>query len=531
MKVCVVGAGRWGKNHINTLAKMGVLESIIEPLAINRDSVSSSHPNIKTYKSLSEKGAMSAEAYIVAVPAEQHYDIAETLLRNQKHVLVEKPITLNISDAKSLVSLANSEQLILQTGHLLLFHPAFQKMKELINSGKIGKIQYLYSNRLNLGTVRTEENSLWSFAPHDIALFHFLVGSKPERVESSGGAFLQSHIHDTSMTVCHYPGNVVGHIFVSWLHPFKEHRFVVIGSKGMLSYEDSSKNKDLLFYEKGIDWINGEPVKRDGPTEVIPYEKSQPLENELNHFIECIRNQTLKSPIDGNAGVDVLSVLEEADHSLKKTSPLSTKQNETRNNTPYFIHEKAIIDPSARVGKNSKIWQYSNIQKNVDIGSNCILGQNVNIGNNVKIGKNVKIQNNVSVYEGVELEDYVFCGPSMVFTNIRVPRSKYPQAESKYYVKTLVKEGASIGANATIVCGITIGHHAFIGAGAVVTKDVPDHAIVIGNPGKVIGWMSEGGTVLDFSEEKQQYCEKSQKVYEIKNGKLVVSNHHKKQKV
>ena len=147
-------------------------------------------------------------------------------------------------------------------------------MKALIDQGKIGKVQYMYSNRLNLGTVRTEENSLWSFAPHDISLFQYFTGSYPEKVTSTGGAFLQPHIHDTTMTVLEYPNNVKGHIYVSWLHPFKEHRFVIVGSKGMLMYEDSSDDKSLLFYEKGIDFVNGEPIKRDGPTEVIAYDKA-----------------------------------------------------------------------------------------------------------------------------------------------------------------------------------------------------------------------------------------------------------------
>ncbi|NMB81925.1 MAG: N-acetyltransferase, partial [Ignavibacteria bacterium] len=164
----------------------------------------------------------------------------------------------------------------------------------------------------------------------------------------------------------------------------------------------------------------------------------------------------------------------------------------------YFVHESSYVDENVEIGDGSKIWHFSHIQSGARIGKNCVLGQNVNVGNNVVIWNYVKIQNNVSVYEGVTLEDYVFCGPSMVFTNIVDPRSKYPQVGSKYYIKTLVKEGASIGANSTILCGITIGKYAFIGAGAVVTKDVPDYALVVGNPSKIIGWMSEAGQRLAF---------------------------------
>ena len=162
-------------------------------------------------------------------------------------------------------------------------------------------------------------------------------------------------------------------------------------------------------------------------------------------------------------------------------------------NKDFFVHESSYIDENVEIGEGTKIWHFSHIQSGAIIGTNCSIGQNVNIGNNVKIGNFVKIQNNVSIYEGVELEDYVFCGPSMVFTNIRIPRSEFPQKGSKFYEKTLVKESASIGANATIVCGITIGRYALIGSGTVVTKDVPDYALVIGNPGKVIGKVDQRG--------------------------------------
>ena len=164
----------------------------------------------------------------------------------------------------------------------------------------------------------------------------------------------------------------------------------------------------------------------------------------------------------------------------------------------YFIHETSYIDDNVSIGENTKIWHFSHIQAGAQLGQNCSIGQNVNIGNNVKIGNHVKIQNNVSVYEGVELEDYVFCGPSMVFTNIKIPRSEFPQRGSKYYSKTFIKKSASIGANATIVCGVTIGEYALIGSGAVVTKDVPPYALVIGNPGRVIGMVDKkGNKILD----------------------------------
>ena len=182
-----------------------------------------------------------------------------------------------------------------------------------------------------------------------------------------------------------------------------------------------------------------------------------------------------------------------------------------------FIHKSSYIDDNVRIGDGTKIWHFCHLQSGSIIGKNCVLGQNVNIGNNVKIGNRVKIQNNVSIYEGVELEDNVFCGPSMVFTNVINPRSKYPKSGKNKYRKTLIKEGTSIGANATIICGNTIGKNAFIGSGAVVTKDVPNYALVVGNPARFLAWICECGTRLD----KNYVCEKCAMKYFLKNKKLV----------
>ena len=184
-------------------------------------------------------------------------------------------------------------------------------------------------------------------------------------------------------------------------------------------------------------------------------------------------------------------------------------------NNNIYIHESSYVDDNVEIGKGTKIWHYSHVQSGSKIGKNCSLGQNVNIGNNVIIGKNVKIQNNVSIYEGVELEDYVFCGPSMVFTNIKLPRSEFPQRGSSYYIKTLVKKSASIGANATIVCGVTLGKYCLIGSGSVVTKNIPDFALVMGNPGRIVGWVDKKGKNLEFVNEISR-CQN----YKFQNGKV-----------
>lgn len=186
----------------------------------------------------------------------------------------------------------------------------------------------------------------------------------------------------------------------------------------------------------------------------------------------------------------------------------------------YYVNEHAVVDDDVRIGAGTKIWHFSHIQAGAVIGERCTLGQNVNVANNVVIGDCVKIQNNVSVYEGVTLEDYVFCGPSVVFTNILNPRSKYPQAGSRFYKATIVREGATLGANSTIVCGNSIGRFALVGAGAVITRDVLDYALVVGNPARQRGWVSEIGRRLEFDPDDIAFCNVTGKRYRLKDGRV-----------
>lgn len=192
----------------------------------------------------------------------------------------------------------------------------------------------------------------------------------------------------------------------------------------------------------------------------------------------------------------------------------------------HYVNEYAVVDANVEIGKGTKIWHFTHIQSDVRIGDYCVLGQNVNIGNSVIIGNYVKIQNNVSVYEGVELEDYVFCGPSMVFTNVLNPRCEFPKKGSQHYVRTLVKYGSSIGANATILCGRTIGRFAFVAAGAVVTKDVPDYALVVGNPARNTGWMCRCGMKLGFSNTFTK-CTRCERTYKYDGQSVICENETK----
>ncbi len=307
--ICVIGGGRWGENHIRTLFEIGNLGGIVEANPKRLQELLEQYP-VKGFQDVESALKENFDGFTIAAPAPLHYDIAKLLLEHGKSVLVEKPMTLSSETSLELVELAKAKGAQLMVGHVLLFHPAIVKIKELIDNGKIGELYYIYSNRLNLGTVRTEENVFWSFAPHDISVLNYFVGEISECIESKGAKFLQKNVYDYTMTQLTYPNNIHAHIFVSWLHPFKEHRMVVIGSRGMISFEDSSPEKEIKFYNKHIEFEQGIPIKVENPTEIIPYEKKQPLTEELKYFVE---NLDKKIEIaDGRSGYEVVKVLEKA---------------------------------------------------------------------------------------------------------------------------------------------------------------------------------------------------------------------------
>ena len=316
----IIGCGRWGFNHVRTAyqlfgEKLRLVADSNPAAAEKVAKVSESIPFTTTPAEVVNDPDISA--VIVATPAETHYQLALKLLGAGKHVLVEKPITLELEEARDLIRLAASNRVKLMVGHVLMYHPAVLKLKRMVDEGKVGRLQYVYSNRLNFGTVRTEENILWSFAPHDISIIQFLTGSSPEKVYARGAAFLQNNIEDSTITYLSFPGNVHAHIFVSWLHPFKEQRLVVIGDKGMIVFEDSAPKDKLKFYPKGFTTFNGTIEKFDGDFEVIPHGDGQPLAEEQLHFARCV-TEDLPPLTDGRHAVEVLEVLKLAEKSMKE---------------------------------------------------------------------------------------------------------------------------------------------------------------------------------------------------------------------
>ncbi|MBW1700440.1 MAG: Gfo/Idh/MocA family oxidoreductase [Deltaproteobacteria bacterium] len=540
--VAVVGSGYWGKNLVRNFYQLGALKLICDKDDQILGHFKQKYPEVETcfaFYDILHRDDIAA--VVIATPAETHYTFSREALLAGKHVYVEKPMALLVTEGKELVQISQHMKKIFMVGHLLQHHPAFVKLKELARSGELGRINYIYSNRLNLGKIRREENILWSFAPHDISMILALAGEEPESVYATGGNYLHKKIADVTTTHLEFPSGLRAHIFVSWLHPFKEQKLVVVGDKKMAVFDDTQPWPDkLLLYPHEIKWQNNIPLPARADPERVEIEQNEPLRLECKHFLECISNGR-KPLTDGDEGLRVLKILNASQRSLdqngikiyigEKVMPeghdisFSFVQAEkedrvhpcasvTEEKKHFFTHETAIIDDNVQIGSGTKIWHFSHILSGSKIGENCNIGQNVVIGPDVTIGKGCKIQNNVSIYKGVTLEEHVFCGPSMVFTNIYNPRAAIRKMNQVR--RTLVKEGATLGANCTIVCGVTIGCNAFIGAGAVVTKDVADFTLVVGNPARQIGYVCQCGERLGDN----LICALCGKKYEKdKNGK------------
>jgi UDP-2-acetamido-3-amino-2,3-dideoxy-glucuronate N-acetyltransferase len=502
-RIACIGCGYWGRNLVRNFNDIGVLAALYDASPERRRELRDEYPGISVAADLEQiLGDDAIDAVVIATPAATHAELARLALLAGKDVLVEKPLALTVGEATELRDLSTRLGRILMVGHLLWYHSAVLKLKQLIDEGELGRIEYIYSNRLNLGKIRREENILWSFAPHDVSVILGLVGETPDSVSARGGNYLHNGISDVTVSLLSFPSGVRGHIFVSWLHPFKEQKLVVVGDRKMAVFNDLEPTAKLTMYPHSIGWRNRVPVPTKAEGIVVPIEEREPLRAECLHFLDCVTSRDTPRT-DAREAIRVLEVLHTCQLQIEGSGdqPKVDRFRAPPSPTPYTAHETACIDDGAQIGEGTSIWHFSHILPDSRIGRECRIGQNVVVGPHVEVGDRVKIQNNVSVYEGVTIEDDVFCGPSMVFTNVYNPRSEIRRMHE--IRPTLVRKGASLGANCTIVCGVTIGRYAFVGAGTVVLSDVPSHALVVGNPGRVVGWMCVCGERIRFDETDQ----------------------------
>jgi UDP-2-acetamido-3-amino-2,3-dideoxy-glucuronate N-acetyltransferase len=492
-RVAVIGCGYWGKNLVRNFAELGALAAICDPDRAAAGQLADRH-GCAVAEFASALCDPAIDGVAIAAPAVLHADLATQAIEAGKHVFVEKPLALTVAEAEALCALADRHDRRLMVGHLMQYHPGFIKLRDLVRDGALGRLQYLYSNRLNLGKVRREEDILWSFAPHDLSMILSLVEQEPVEITAQGGYYLHKRIADVTTTTLAFPGGEQAHVFVSWLHPFKEQKLIVIGDRAMAVFDDGQPwDRKLLLYPHRIEWRATMPVPQRAEADPIPLDQGEPLKLECRHFLDCIA--TGRRPrTDGREGLRVLRVLARASAALRAEPAARAEPGGAPPYPGVKIHPSAYVDAPCQIGEGTRIWHFSHLLPHTTIGRNCSLGQNVMVGPEATIGDDCKIQNNVSIYKGVTLEDGVFCGPSCVFTNVNNPRAEIERKDE--FRPTLVRRGATIGANATIVCGHEIGEYAFIAAGAVVAANVPAFALMAGVPARRIGWMSHAGERL-----------------------------------
>lgn len=503
--IAVAGCGYWGKNLVRNFHELGALRTVCDENSAVETMLKEKFPGVNyTADFATVLADPEVKAVALSTPAITHHALAKAALLAGKDVYVEKPLAVEVGQGEELVALAARLGRILMVGHILRYHPAVEALQKLIGEGRLGRLQYVYSNRLNIGKIRTEENILWSFAPHDISVILALLGEMPSQVSCTGSAQLNPAIYDVTMSHFVFPSGVRGHIFVSWLNPFKEQKLVLVGDKGMAVFDDTLANK-LQLFEHRVEWKNRQPSAIKAEAENIALPNTEPLKTECAHFLDAIA--TRKAPLtDGAEGLRVLRVLDACQRAATAGSAVSVAGAAVPAQPEKFVHDTARVDDGAVVGAGTKVWHYAHIQKGARVGARCVIGQNVNIDAAV-IGSNVKIQNNVAVYAGVTVEDDVFLGPSCVLTNVSNPRSQVNRRS--IYEKTLFKRGCTIGANATILCGLTVGRYALVAAGSVVTKSVPDYALVAGNPARPKGWVSRHGHPMKPDSDGVMTCPES----------------------
>jgi len=316
MKIGVIGAGYWGVNLIRVFSQLEVLHSVCDFSPERLRQLKERYPAVKletSFDAVLEDPAV--DAVVIATPAEHHYAMARSALLAGKDVFVEKPLTLHCHEADTLTALSERQERILMVGHLLEYHPAITRLQELIEAGELGRLEYIYSNRLNMGKVRREENALWSFAPHDISVILLLLKQMPIQVTATGGTYLQPNIADVTISTMLFDRGVRAHMFVSWLHPYKEQKLVIVGEHGMAVFDDVQKTGKLQLYDKKIDLVNGQFVAGKPVSRVVDFPPDEPLFLECSHFVDCIR--TRRTPkTDGSDGSRVLQVLEASQRSL-----------------------------------------------------------------------------------------------------------------------------------------------------------------------------------------------------------------------
>lgn len=589
--VIVVGCGKWGTNIINTVHEMRRLAAVVDVDPSKIKLLKERFPTMGERFYVCPGGNEGLEyalnghtqaAVVVATPPASHFKLAMSALSHGRHVFIEKPICDSPKDAQTLISQASKRGCVLMVDHLLQYSLPHRRLIHLVSTGYVGDVRRVRMRRVNFGTIRTVEDVLWSFCPHDLSILLSLLRGASS---SSSLSYGNNKIHATSVA-CHgqitvsdhisdyvdifinFSSGARVHVEASWLHPLKERQVVVYGSRGSIILNEAvpdhtvpkiqmfkwttKRKADGTAVDAKISQEEIENYLADHPEhDFVSHVSDSPLRCAFDHFFHCIENK--KTPrTDGEEALRVLTLLNAASESMKNDGSIiaiehggqhSTKkvqsngismpsssakvevagaeyERNVNKSRSYFVHDSAVVDNGATILEGTKIWHFCHVMRGASIGKMCNIGQNVFIGGKATLGNGVKVQNNVSIYDAVHIEDDVFLGPSCVLTNVKTPRSHISRKHE--FMTTHLKKGVTVGANATIICGVTVNEYAFVGAGAVVTKDVPAHALVYGNPASVQGWVSTTGAKLitDFEKKDKNIlkCPETDETYQLQQS-------------
>lgn len=527
MRYALIGCGRIAVNHLkacknNQLELCALCDIDLIKISQLIDKIEFTEykdvPRYADYKEMIQQE--KPELVSIATESGCHAEIAAYCMEHGVHVIIEKPVAMSMKDADMLVELAQKNHVKACACHQNRFNPAVQAVRQALEQERFGKLSHgsihvrwnrnegYYNHAKWRGTWQNDGGALMNQCIHGIDLLRWMFGTDVEEVYGQTRQQFHDYLEaeDVGMAVVKFKNGAVATIEgTTNVYPQNlEETLYIFGQNGTVKIGGTSTNNIDVWDFKDV--VEDDETKRslkeatsnvygNGHTALFadmiaaikedrkPYVDIVEGRNALEMVLAIYKSQRtgmpVKFPLKEFASTDMVGYFEDKQEG-------------------YFVHSSAAIDSDVQIGSGTKIWHFSHIQEKAIIGAQCSLGQNVNIANGVRIGNGVKIQNNVSIYSGVELENNVFCGPSCVFTNDITPRSKYPKGFQNYK-KTLVKEGASIGANATILCGNTIGKWALIAAGAVVTKDVKDYALMAGVPARQIGWVCECGEKLSDS--------------------------------
>jgi UDP-2-acetamido-3-amino-2,3-dideoxy-glucuronate N-acetyltransferase len=513
MNITVVGCGYWGKQHVRVLHELGHLHSICDTDSLSISSMISKY-NVPGFSWQAVLNNKEIDAIIIATPAPLHFNMAKEALKAGKHVLVEKPISFTKSDVLQLVKISTEKNCQLMAGHIILYHPAFIKMKSLINTGVIGELNYISSTRVNMANIRREDDVLWAFGPHDVALVLALAGNEVIDLKGHGGYNISTSHKNTSYIQMFFKKNIQADILLSWTYPYKKQELIAVGTEGAIVFNDiPSWEEKIKIYKDGSQWRRGLEwnYKQE---EAIKIDQSEPLSCELNYFIDSITNKKKQK----NEFIEVTEVLENA--YLKRYQTLGKKVDmHAQTNDLSVVNELCFsdtvrlgneldIESGVNIGEYTAIGNEVNLKKNVSIGHHAILEDGVQVGDGTKISNYATICKNVVLQESVTIDSHV------IFTESSTPiciRSKQI---------TIVESGVKICAAAIIQSGIKIGKGAIIDIRAVVREDVKPFSFMRGNPAVIAGWVSKSGTIMDI---ENLFCPQERKRYKIDDSGFLSS--------